>query len=108
MELWLAEGFLIVLICLGLPALIRLWRGQTDPSDPPKGWPYSRRTWERCVKAAPAMAVSGYLLVLVPVAFLLSDVIGIMVTVLWILAFLIGLSVFLFNRPLTVIPPSLR
>ena len=108
MELWLAEGFLLLLMCLGGPTLIRLWRGELDASNPPSGWPYSRNTWRRCIRAAPAMAVTGYLLFLVPIGFLFSTTIGLTVTFLWVLAFLHGLSVFLFKRPAFLVPPSLR
>jgi hypothetical protein len=112
--------FLSVLGVLALPQLGRLWRHQTTFYDGTPGWwSYGKPVWRGWVRALPMLASVAYLGLLIAAYlgfvspfFHLSRQADLVVIVIFLIsflgAFLLALTIFLFNFPRLAVPPHLR
>ena len=112
--------FLTVLGVLALPQLGRLWRHQTTFYDGTPGWwSYGKPVWRGWVRALPMLASVAYLGLLIAAYlgfvspfFHLSRQADLVVIVIFLIsfigAFLLALTIFLFNFPRLAVPPHLR
>jgi hypothetical protein len=107
---WLAGGFLALLMLVGLPGVVRLWRGPVDAwLKPQNWWPYSRRAWVRWIKAGPTLYATGLFMILcLPIGIYVSTLAGLILAFLFMAGFVTALCIMFFNRPIYLIPPPLR